>query len=136
MTMLAQSLSVEAMADSLQLESFGKWARSGDNIKRLQNLSSPMFREYRSGYPETRRCVPDIDDDSAMRIDQMMTRLTEIERDVLILYYVFGMSIRSICRILGNKSRRFVEDAKRQGVTRLHTLQSEDSVHQSAHNPG
>ena len=124
MTMLAQSLSVESMADSLQLLSFGKWANSGDNLKMLGSLPSVMFKEYRPyAYPnEPTECIPDMNEDRAIELDEMISQLPQIERKVLLLYYVGRMSYRGISRIL-HCSRRTVENARTQAITRLYTIQ-------------
>lgn len=118
--MLSQSLDTEAMSYALQLKEFGKWAREGDNLKKLSSLSSPMFKEYKSGWPESREYIADIGDEYALFLDKHMTRLPQRNRDIVILHYVYLQSLRGIAKIL-RTNKDSVRDHLSHAITFLYS---------------
>ena len=115
------NLSTTALEDELQLRPFGKWARSENNLRRLQCVDSPMFREFKSGWPETRELIPDIDPDYAMKLDKLMTRLDKFDRDVVVFHYVGLQSFRSIAKALRTTDRN-VRDVRDRALSFIYGM--------------
>lgn len=87
----------ESLEDTLLIRSWGKWGRP-----HFVGTKAPGWvKEIISGWRESpKECIPDIDEEYALKLDRLIARMPETRKATLIGLYVYRTPLNQLAKVL------------------------------------